>query len=555
MERPWHKHYDAGIPAQLDYPRVPLYRLLDDAAERTPRRPATNFFGKTISYGALKDQSDRLADALRSLGVAVGDRVALLLPNSPPFVICYYGALKAGAVVTSLNPLASADELAAQIADCGAETLITVPLFAATAASLRGKTPMRRLMVARLADYLPAPLNLLMSLRESRQLSPVPSPRPLELRALLASPPGKGFSPAPVDPGSMAVLLYSGGTTGAAKGIMLSHAACVANAHQLKAWGHLQPEDRVLAVLPLFHGYGMSVNMNAALLAGGEIILLPRFNAREVLATIQRRKPTFFTGVPTMFVAFSKLPDLKRYKLDSLKGIFVGAAPLTQTIKEGFEAKSGGRMIEGYGLTEAVTAIMANPYLGQHKLGSIGVPFPDVDVKVVSLEHGGDLPPGEQGELVLRSPTLMLGYYNQPEATAEALRDGWLYTGDIGTVDEEGYFFITDRKKDLIIVGGFNVFPREVEEVLSQHPKVAEGVVVGVPDDYAGERVKAFVVLREGESATAGEIIDFVRERLAHYKAPTTVEFRSELPKTMIGKVLRRALRDASPEQERAVAK
>ncbi|HMQ31641.1 MAG TPA: long-chain fatty acid--CoA ligase [Chloroflexaceae bacterium] len=554
MERPWHRHYDPGVPATLDYPRVPLYRLLDESAARAPRRAATSFFGKSLSYGALKEQSDRLADALRGLGVAAGDRVALLLPNCPPFVIAYYGALKAGAVVVALNPLASADELAVQLADCGAETLVTIPLFAATAAGLRERTPVRRLILARLADHLPLPLSLAMGLREARQLGGLPSPRPLELRALLASPPGKGFAPSQSDPGSLAVLLYSGGTTGAAKGIMLSHAACVANAHQIRAWGHLQPDDRILAVLPLFHGYGMSVNMNAALLAGGEIVLLPRFNAREVLKTIQRRRPTFFTGVPTMFVAFSNLPELERYRLDSLKGIFVGAAPLTLAIKEAFEARTGGRMIEGYGLTEVVTAIMANPYRGQHKLGSVGVPFPDVEVRVVSLEDGRELPPGEQGEVVLRSPTMMLGYYNRPEATAEAIRDGWLYTGDIGSLDEDGYLSLIDRKKDLIIVGGFNVFPREVEEALFQHPKVREGVVVGVPDDYAGERVKAFVVLREGETATSEEIIAFLRERLTRYKVPSEVEFRAELPKSMIGKVLRRALREETAAQTRAVA-
>ncbi|NTU82349.1 MAG: long-chain fatty acid--CoA ligase [Chloroflexales bacterium] len=549
MERLWLRHYDAGVPHSIDYPRVPLYRLLDDAAGRAPRRPATSFFGKTLSYSALKDQSDRLADVLRGLGIASGDRVALLLPNSPPFVICYYGALKAGAVAVALNPLASPDELAAQLVDCGAETLITIPLFAATAARLRAETPVRRLVVARLADYLPLHLSLAMGLREGRQLSGVPSPRPLELRALLASSPGSGFRPAQVDPSSLAVLLYSGGTTGAAKGVMLSHAACVANAYQIRAWGHLEPDDRILAVLPLFHGYGMSVTMNAALLAGGQIILLPRFNAREVLQTIQRRRPTFFTGVPTMFMAFSKQRGLGRYKLDSLKGIFVGAAPLTQAIKEGYESRTGGRMIEGYGLTEAVTAIMANPYRGQHKLGSIGVPFPDVDVKIVSLEDGRDLPPGEQGEIVLRSPSLMLGYYNRPQATAEAMRGGWLFTGDIGAMDEDGYFTITDRKKDLIIVGGFNVFPREVEEVLCQHPKVQEGVIIGVPDEYAGERIKAFVVLRPGEQATEEEIIAFLRERLTRYKVPATVEFRAELPRSMIGKVLRRALRDEGRAQ------
>jgi long-chain acyl-CoA synthetase len=556
VERPWLRHYDDGVPSSLEYPRVPLYQLLDDAAAHAPRRAAARFLGRRVSYGELKQASDTLAFALRGLGVSPGDRVALLLPNAPPFIIAYYGILKAGAVVVPLNPLASADELAAQLSDCGAETLITIPLFAATAAELRERTPVRRLVVARLADYLPMPLRLPMALREMRQLGGAKGARPLELRALLAANPPDPFAPAAVEPGSLAVLLYSGGTTGAAKGIMLSHAACVANAHQLRAWGKLDASDRVLAVLPLFHGYGMSVNMNAALLASATIVLVPRFNARDVLRTIQREKPTFFTGVPTMFVAFSNLPDLKRYNLSSLKGIFVGAAPLTAAIKDGFEGRTGGRMIEGYGLTEAVTAIMANPYQGQHKLGSIGVPFPDVEMKIVGLEEGRDgapLGPRELGEIVLRSPTLMLGYYNRPEATAAALRDGWLYTGDIGYMDEDGYFYITDRKKDLIIVGGFNVFPREVEELLYQHPAVREGVVVGVPDPYAGERLKAFVVLKEGASATEEEIIAFLRERLTRYKVPAAVEFRAELPKTMIGKILRRALREEAV-QERSVA-
>lgn len=339
------------------------------------------------------------------------------------------------------------------------------------------------------------------------------------------------------------MLIYSGGTTGTAKGVMLSHYALVANAYQLRAWVELDAKGRMLAVLPLFHGFGMSVTMNGPLLAGGEIITLPRFQAENVLKAIQEWKPTFFIGVPAMFGAFSSVPTLKKYDLSSIKGIFVGAAPLTQALKSEFEGLSGARLIEGYGLTEAVTAIMANPYLGQHKVGSIGLPFPDVDVKIVALDGSADLPPGESGEIVLRSPTLMLGYYNQPEATAAAVRDGWLYTGDVGQMDAEGYFTITDRKKELIIVGGFNVFPREVDEVLALHPKVQEAAAVGMPDERLGERVKACVVLREGEQATAEEIIAFCRERLVAYKTPAEVEFRSSLPKSMIGKVLRRELR------------
>jgi long-chain acyl-CoA synthetase len=532
------------VPQHLDYPRLPLYHLLDDSAARDPNRPAASFFGRRLSYRALKDASDRFAAALQRLGIAPGDRVGLLLPTSPPFIIGYFGALKAGAVVVALNPLANPQELAAQLRDSGAQTLVTIPMFLPAAAELRERAGLRQIIAARLADWMPFPIGLAMRLRESRQARAARPTAPIDFAALIAQPLPAGWRPAPADPDSLAVLLYSGGTTGAAKGIMLSHFACMANAHQIRAWGQIGPSDRILAVLPLFHGYGMSANMNAALLAGGEIVLVPRFNAPEVLKTIQKRRPTFFTGVPTMFVAFSNLPDIERYDLSSLAGIWVGAAPLTAAIKQEFEHKTGGRMIEGYGLTESVTAIMANPYQGLHKIGSIGIPFPDVDAKIADLGDGHDLAPGELGQIVLRSPTIMLGYYNQPRATAEALKGDWLQTGDIGYMDEDGYFYITDRQKDLIIVGGFNVFPREIEEVLYQHPKIKEGTVIGVPDPYAGERIKVFAVLKDGETATEAELIAYFRERLTRYKVPSAVEFRAELPKSMIGKIMRRSLRE-----------
>jgi long-chain acyl-CoA synthetase len=543
VERPWLRHYDAAVPAHLDYPRIPLYRLLDDSTARQPEQPCINFFGKRLSYAAIKEQSDRLAASLQRLGVQPGDRVALLLPNSPQFVIAYYAILKAGAVVTPLNPLYTERELTFHLNDCEAQTAITIPLFLEKVTGLVGKTPLQRVIYTRVADYLPLPLNLGSRLQERGQMRRVDKAAVIHLGSLLQAPPPTGWQPAAVDPDSLAVLIYSGGTTGVAKGIMLSHYALTANAYQLRAWVNLDAEGRILAVLPLFHGFGMSVTMNGPLLVGGEIIALPRFQAENVLKAIEEWKPTFFIGVPAMFGAFNSVAKLDKYDLRSVKGIFVGAAPLTQTIKEQFEALSGARLIEGYGLTEAVTAIMANPYQGQHKIGSIGLPFPDVAMKIVALDGSGELPPGEAGEIVLASPTLMLGYYKQPEATAEALREGWLYTGDVGRMDEEGYFYITDRKKELIIVGGFNVFPREVDEVLMQHPKVQEAAAIGVPDERLGERVRACVVLREGETATAEEIIAFCRQRLIAYKVPAEVEFRSSLPKSMIGKVLRRELR------------
>jgi long-chain acyl-CoA synthetase len=544
MSRPWFQHYDDGVPANLDYPRVPLYDLLDESAAAAGERPCTDFFGKRLTYGEIRQMSDRFAAGLKRLGIAPGDKIGLMLPNCPQFVISYYGILKAGAVVVPLNPLANPEELTFLLNDARVETLITIPLFVETISGIVRDTQLQRLIYSRLGDFMPFPLSLVMRFRENSQLkAPLGGLGYLNFRQLLATEAG-GFKPAQANPDDLAVMLYSGGTTGVAKGIMLSHFNCVSNAHQLKAWGHLKPSDRLLAVLPFFHGYGMSVNMNTTLLAGGEIVLLPRFNAKDVLKTIEKRRPTFFTGVPTMFVAFSNLPDIERYDLSSLEGIFVGAAPLTLGIKSEFEQKTGGRMIEGYGLTEATTAIMANPYRGQHKIGSVGIPFPDVDVKIVSLETEEPLPAHEQGEIILKSPTTMIGYHNKPEATSETLRDGWLYTGDIGYMDEEGYTYITDRKKDLIIVGGFNVFPREIEEVLYQHPQVKEGVAIGVLDEYAGERVKVFVVLKEGEKVSEESLIAYFREHLTRYKVPSEVEIRDDLPKSMIGKILRRTLRE-----------
>lgn len=548
MDKRWLKHYDPQVPPNIDYPRVPLYHLLDQTAAQRPDYPCTCFFGKRLTYRTVRHLSDRLAVALGQTGVQKGDRVALLLPNIPQFIIAYYALLKAGAVVVPLNPLYAERELAFHFSDSEAETAITIPLFLEKTAALRGRTPLKRIIYTLVADSLPFPLNLLQGLRERGTLARVSRRHPqgalIGLKDLLQTRLPNDFRPEPVDPDQMAALLYSGGTTGVAKGIMLSHFNLVANAHQIVAWGQLSQEKRILAVLPFFHGFGMSVTMNAPILAGGEIVLLPRFNARQVAQTIHKYRPDFFIAVPTMFVALSNLPDISRYDFSSLKGIFVGAAPLTLAIKENFEAKTGGRMIEGYGLTEAVTAIMANPYHGLHKVGSIGIPFPDVEAKIVSLDGTCDLEPGQQGEIVLRSPTVMLGYYRMPEETQKTIVDGWLCTGDIGYMDEDGYFYITDRKKDLIIVSGFNVFPREIDELIYQHPKVKEGITVGIPDPYKGERIKVFIVLKDGQSATPEELIAYFRENLAPYKVPSEVEFRSELPKSAIGKILRRALRE-----------
>lgn len=541
--RHWLRWYDVNVPPRINYPRIPIFQLLDDTAAKYPDRTFAIFFGQRFTYQQFKQLSDRFAAGLQRIGIQPGDRVALLLPNSPQYIIAYYGVLKAGAVVLPLNPLYTESELTYHLTDSEAKAIITLPMFLAKVEALRDKTLLKHVIVSRLADFLPLPLNLVQRVKEALLMRATRKSDCVDFKTLLDNPKAV-FTPLRLDPDSLAVLIYSGGTTGTAKGIMLSHFQCVANAHQVVTWGALGHEDRLLAVLPLFHGFGMSVTMNAPALAGGEVVLMPRFNAKAVLKAIEKFRPTFFVGVPTMFVALNNIPGIERCDLSSLKGVFVGAAPLTHAIKNDFEAKTSGRMIEGYGLTEVVTAVMANPYHGKHKIGSIGIPFPDVDAKIISLEDGLDQPPGEPGEILLRSPTLMLGYYKNHADTQAAVVDGWLHTGDVGYMDEDGFFYLTDRKKELIIVGGFNVFPREIDEVLYQHPKVKEGISVGIPDAAKSERIKVYVTLKDGETASQEELLAHFRERLTAYKVPSEVEFRTDLPKSMIGKILRRSLRE-----------
>ena len=541
MTKPWLKHYDAEVPHSIGYPEWCIHELLDRSAEKFPDNTLSIFYGKTLTYSGVRSLSNSLAGSLVDMGIRPGDKVALLLPNYPGFIISYHAVLKAGGVVVPLNPLYTEGELEHQLFESEARAVITIPLFAEKASRLA-----QRLKIALILDalhrYMPLPIKALVWAKEKLTLSRIKNLSCTDMGKLLEG--RSDFRPVRVDPKNLAVLIYSGGTTGKAKGVMLSHFAVVANAHQIAAWGQLNHKESILTVLPMFHGYGMNVGMNAPILSGMSIVLLPRFKPKEMARAIVRYKPTTTAVVPTILIALSNLPHIDRYDFTSLKAVWVGAAPLTKAAKEEFEKKAKCRVIEGYGLTEAVTAIMANPYRGKHKVGSIGIPFPDVDAKVVSIETNEDLPPNQQGEIVLKTPTLMLGYYKRPEETKNVIKDGWLYTGDIGYMDEEGYFYITDRKKDLIIVGGFNVFPREIDEVIQKHPKVKEGIAVGVPDEYRGEKIKAYIVLKEGETATEEEFLEYFREHLAPYKVPKEVEFRKELPKNAIGKVLRRILRE-----------
>ncbi len=505
-----------------------------------------------MDYASLKQASDNLAAALQNKGIVEDDKVALLLPNFPGFLIAYYALLKLGAVVVPFNLLYTEPELEFLFNDSGVETAVTIPMFATKTAKLKGKTRLKQIFISFIADFLPFPLNTVQRLRETRMLRRARQETGVELfpmRPLTRTPAPATFKAHATDPRNMAMLIYSGGTTGVSKGIMLSHYSIVANAHQITAWGGLTKEDSILAVLPLFHGFGMSVCMNSAVLSGLKIILLPRFDARKMARTITRYRPTLAAVVPTILVALANLKDVDRYDFTSLKAVWVGAAPLTEGIKNTFEEKTGGRAIEGYGLTEAVTAIMANPYKGQHKTGSIGIPFPDVQARILSLDGKYELPAGETGEIVLKTPTMMMGYYRLPDKTDETIIDGWLFTGDIGYMDENGYLYITDRKKDLIIVGGFNVFPREIDELLDRHPKIREGITVGVPDEYKGERIKVYIVLKSGTEADFDEFDQYFRKHLTPYKVPSEIEFRPELPKSAIGKILRRTLRNQELEK------
>lgn len=547
---PWLAHYDPEVPPRLDYPGSPLAVLVEEKAVRQPERAALLFMGRKITYGELARLIASFAGSLARFGLKAGDRAALLLPNCPQFAIAYYAVQRLGATVIPVNPLSTERELEYIFRDAGVKAAVVLDLFAARAGEVRRRlsergAPAPELIYTSIADFLPGTLALLYRFRqklpeEARQAAG----QGRKFMEMLGDAPGG--PPEQVDlHRDPAVIIYTAGTTGNPKGVMLSGHALVVNALSGVYWVGLNAGDRLLAVLPVFHGFGMSVCLNAVLLGGGTSVLLPRYNPEEVLKTIQRYKINIFAGVPTMYIGMLNHPNFSRYDLTSLRGCFVGAAPLPPEIKSRFEKLTGGRLMEGYGLTEAVTAKCANPYLGTNKTGSIGIPFSDTVMKIVDLETGlRDMPPGEAGELIIQSPDLMLGYHNLPEETSRALRDGWLYTGDIARMDEEGYFYLVERKKDLIITGGFNVYPREVEDVIYSHPAVREACVVGVPDDYRGEAVIAYVVTRDGATATPEEIIDFCRERLVPYKAPRRVEFRDELPKSAIGKILRRRLRE-----------
>ncbi|EGL18792.1 MULTISPECIES: long-chain fatty acid--CoA ligase [unclassified Paenibacillus] len=552
--KPWLHHYESEVASTYEYPRHNLAYFLVQAAGKNPQLPALYFMGKKIKYGQLMEACYRFANGLRQLGVKKGERVAIMLPNCPQSVIAYYGALLAGAVVVQTNPLYMERELEHQLLDSGAVAIVTLDLLYRRVAAVMPRTHLRHIIVSSLKDYLPFPKNILYPIKAKRDgadLSVPWSESVRSFRTLLAASSAIPVMEEVNAAEDVALLQYTGGTTGLSKGVMLTHMNLIANTLQTKHWFHkaADGEEIYLAALPFFHVFGMTVLMNQAVVRSGMMVLVPKFEVSEILGLISKLKPTVFPGAPTMYIALINHPDIRSYDLSSINVCISGSAPLPLEVQERFEELTGGRLIEGYGLTEASPVTHANPIWGRRKIGSIGIPFPDTEAKVVDPATGEEAGIGEIGELVVKGPQVMKGYWNRPHDSEAVLKNGWLYTGDMARVDEEGYFSIVDRKKDIIIAGGFNIYPREIEEVLFEHPAVKEAVVIGIPDPYRGETVKAFVIVREGEILSEEELNTWCRERLAAFKVPRRYEFRTQLPKTMVGKVLRRRLLEEELQQ------
>jgi long-chain acyl-CoA synthetase len=499
-----------------------------------------------MSYQTLQRLANRFASALQRLGLTPGMRVSVHLPNCPQFLIAYYGILKAGGIVVPFNPLYVEGEIARQLRDSGAEIAVTLDLFYPRIAAIRHNTNVRDIVITRINDYFPPHLRLIYPLKARREGHYITIPRAKDVHRLhvLLDEPSHPLAQR-IDPQGPAVLLYTGGTTGIPKGAVLTHRNLVSNTLQTRSW-FTKPRtgtESILAVLPFFHSYGMTSVMNYAVSLGSRMLLLPRFQVDDVLRTIDRYHPSLFPAVPTIYTALVNHPHVKDFDLRSITACISGAAPLPVELQTRFETLTGGRLVEGYGLTEASPVTHTTPIFGVRKRGSIGIPIPDTVARIVDADMGTHtLGAGEVGELVISGPQVMAGYWNKLEETAHAVRGGWLYTGDLATMDHDGYFFIIDRKKELIITGGMNVYPREVEEVLYAHPAVMEAAIIGVPDAYRGEIVKSFVVLKPGALATPENIIEHCRKHLAPFKVPKEVEFRNELPKSLVGKILRRVL-------------
>jgi long-chain acyl-CoA synthetase len=560
-ERPWVRQYDKGVPATIDYPAVPLFFFLEDAAKKHPETPCTIFKGARITYKEMNELTDRLAAGLAELGVKKGDRVGIFMPNTPQFVMAYFAILKVGGVVVATNPLYSPREIEHQVNDSGIEIMLVMSNFYNIIKEVQPKTRLRKVVVTNIKETLPPVLAFLFGLTKEKKggFRVELQQGDLWMKDLIERRKPEDRPKVNVGPDDVALFQYSGGTTGISKGAVALHRNLVANTLMIRSWmtNCEDGKEVVLMAIPLFHVYGMVAGMCFAMRAASSMVMIPNpRDLKDVLDNLQKYKATIYPGVPAMYNGLNNHPDVmaKKYDLSSIKACISGSAPLLRETKEKFEALTGGKLVEGYGMSETPTATHCNPLFGKNPPGSIGLPLPDVDCRIISLDDEVTvMPVGEIGELVVKGPNVMFGYHNMPTETANSLREGWLYTGDIARMDDEGFFYIVDRKKELIKPGGYQVWPREVEEVVAMNPKVLEVGVAGIPDPYRGETVKAWVVLKPGETATEEEIKDWCKDKLAKFKVPTHVEFRDELPKTTVGKILRRELvrqhKESTPAQ------
>ena len=557
-EKVWLTSYPEGIPHTLDFPEIPVQQFLTEAAQEVPEKVALHFMGKEMTYKELHQSALKFANYLRSLGVEKGDRVAVMLPNCPQAVIAYYGTMYAGGIVVQTNPLYTERELQYQMADSGAKVILVMDILYPRTMKIIKETNLENVIVTGIKDYLPFPKNLVYPFIQKKQYGfsvkvEHSGTNHLFTEVMKATP----ASEIPLDfdfENDLALLQYTGGTTGFPKGVMLTHKNLIANTMMCDAWMYKcnKGEETILGILPFFHVYGMTTVLILSVMQQGKMVLLPKFDAEQALKTIDKQKPTLFPGAPTMYIGLLNHPDLKKYDLSTIKACLSGSAPLPLEVQEKFEAISGGRVVEGYGLTETSPVTHANPIWDNRINGSIGLPWPNTESVILRSGESEILPPGEVGEIAIKGPQVMKGYWNRPEDTVMTFNDGWFLTGDLGYMDEKGYFYVVDRKKDMIIAGGFNIYPREVEEILYEHEAIQECVVAGIPDPYRGETVKAYIVLKEGKTVTEKELNEFCRKNLAAYKVPRFYDFREELPKTAVGKILRRTLVDE--EKQKMVA-
>lgn len=547
MNKVWINHYDQGVPESIHCPDKTVYQLFEEAVSVNPDGIATLFAGARLSYRKLGEKIDQFANVLSGLGVKKGDRVAIVLPNIPAYPIAHFAVLKLGGILVPTNPLYVERELAFQLNNSGAETVIILDQLYEKLSKVRKDTSVKRIILAEVKDFLPMVLGVLYGLKNKSLVQADESKGIYTYRNLMK----QSFKPVPaakVDPDETAIFLYTGGTTGISKGAVLTHRNLVVNVYQTKSWlWSMNPgQDVLLCALPFFHSYGMTTGLHLAVVSHSTMLLVPRFELVDVVKQIKKYKPTIFCGVPSLYNAISRYSKVSSSDVSSIQLCISGGAALPADVQSRFEELTGGKLVEGYGLSETSPVALVNPIHGHRKSGTIGVPIPNTEAKVVHLENRENLNPGQVGELAIKGPQVMKGYWKMPEETSEVLQDGWLYTGDMAIMDQEGFFSIVDRKKDMIISAGMNIYPREVEEVLHQHPNIVEAAVVGIPSKVREETVKAYVVLEENQELTQQELIQFCTDKLAKYKIPKRIEFVKELPKSALGKVLKRVLTESS---------